>query len=296
MFVRSFNEESDNNAIDALVGGDSGLSEAKYVDLGRGARRRGAGVVGVIHGRVVGYAHGLPIAERNVWAVEAVIDDAHRIAANYDHLIRGAIAAIPKEVEVRVWSKHPAHTDAATRAGYESIRELRRLGRSLPPDSKPEFPTGVDVRAFRMGTDEEAWMAANNAAFAHHPENQGWNLTRLKDTMSLPWFDAAGLLMAWEGDDLLGSCWTKVHDSGVGEIYIIGVDPRHHGRGLGRALSLAGLWHLSDDRGLQKVMLYTDSGNEAGNTVYEQLGFTIQETTTEFRARPQPGGRPVGCP
>ena len=43
---------------------------------------------------------------------------------------------------------------------------------------------------------------------------------------------------------LAGFCWTKVHDDEeppLGEIYVIAVDPDFVGRGLGRALTVAGL-------------------------------------------------------
>ena len=50
-----------------------------------------------------------------------------------------------------------------------------------------------------------------------------------------------GFLLAWDGERLAGFCWTKVHDDGRGEIYILAVVPGSQGRGLGRALLLAGL-------------------------------------------------------
>lgn len=74
---------------------------------------------------------------------------------------------------------------------------------------------------------------------------------------------------------LAGSCWTKVHrdvDPPMGEIYIISVDPKFHGRGLGRALTVAGLEHLSED-GLSVGMLYVDRVNEAAVGLYRSLGF-----------------------
>ena len=71
--------------------------------------------------------------------------------------------------------------------------------------------------------------------------------------------DPSGFLIAWDGDELVGSCWTKVHGGGVGEIYVIGVSPPHQGRGLGRALVLAGLDYLAAVKGCTEGMLYVDA-------------------------------------
>jgi mycothiol synthase len=78
--------------------------------------------------------------------------------------------------------------------------------------------------------------------------------------------------MAWEGSDLLGSCWTKHHPLGVGEIYIVGVSPQAQGRGLGRELVVCGLDHLYRT-GSTTGMLYVDGDNKAAMWLYSELGF-----------------------
>ncbi len=45
---------------------------------------------------------------------------------------------------------------------------------------------------------------------------------------------------------LLGFHWTKVHNTDLGEVYVVGVDPAAQGRGLGAALTLVGLHHLAE--------------------------------------------------
>ena len=51
------------------------------------------------------------------------------------------------------------------------------------------------------------------------------------------------------------------------------VDPSHHGSGLGKALTIAGLQHMHE-RGMEHGTLYVDAANEKARTMYEKLGFT----------------------
>ena len=71
---------------------------------------------------------------------------------------------------------------------------------------------------------------------------------RLRERMAADWVDLDGFLVADDpdGPGLIGACWTKVHRDRtpvLGEIYVIDVDPRHHGQGWGRSLTVAGLVH-----------------------------------------------------
>jgi mycothiol synthase len=71
----------------------------------------------------------------------------------------------------------------------------------------------------------------------------------------------------------------------MGEVYVVGVDPAHQGRGLGRALTVAGLRYLRD-LGLEQAMLYVESDNEAALAVYRALGFAHWDTDVMFLRAP----------
>ncbi|MBO0652793.1 mycothiol synthase [Streptomyces triculaminicus] len=188
---------------------------------------------------------------------------------------------------LRVWAHggHPAARHLAQVLGLSLFRELRQMRRPLTDLALPDpvLPEGVTVRAFRPGEDDEAWLAVNAAAFAHHPEQGSLTQRDLDDRKAEGWFDADGFFLAEKGGEIVGFHWTKVHaDEGLGEVYVLGVRPGAQGGGLGKALTTIGLRHLAD-KGLPTAMLYVDADNSAAVSVYERLGFTTHETDLMYR-------------
>ncbi len=98
-------------------------------------------------------------------------------------------------------------------------------------------------------------------------------LADLRLRMEEPWFDPSGFLLAVRSSELLGFHWTKVHPDGLGEIYVLGVDPDAAGLRLGLPLAIAGLESLRS-RGVETAMLYVDESNPRAMKLYDKLGFT----------------------
>ena len=169
----------------------------------------------------------------------------------------------------------PGARALAAAEGFEPIRGLLKMRLDLAAADLPdvEIPAGVRIRGFQPGHDEDAWLRVNSRAFATHPEQGRWTRADLDARMSEPWFDPAGFLMAVDesSGELLGYHWTKAED-GVGEVYVVGVDPAAQGRRLGSVLTLTGLHHLKA-AGVPVVDLYVESDNEPALKVYTRLGF-----------------------
>ena len=99
--------------------------------------------------------------------------------------------------------------------------------------------------------------------------------------MAEPWFDPAGLLVADGGERLLAFHWTKQHSRELGEVYVVAVDADAQGRGLGRAVTAAGLAHLAS-HGVRRIILYVESDNAPAIATYSRLGFTHTSTHVQY--------------
>ena len=208
------------------------------------------------------------------------------------------LASLPDGI--RLWSHATgAAADAAAafaRAnGLVAVRSLHVMGRSLRDG--PAWPSAsldprYAVRSFEPGRDEDAWLALNAAAFAHHPEQGSLRRADLDQRTAEPWWDPAGLILVVEADApdvIAASHWTKVDPPGgdVGEVYVVAVSPARQGQGLGRAVTILGLDHLRS-LGLDRVVLYVDEDNVAAVRTYAALGFVDVEVHRQY-ARKTPG-------
>lgn len=237
--------------------------------------------------RVVGYAG---IVDG---MAEAVIDPPSRGRGMGRELVSRAMDV---GEGTRVWAHGnlPAAQAVAARLGLAVVRELLQMRRATQAPDMPDVvvPEGISLRTYRGHQDDAELLRVNNAAFSWHPEQGGWTGRDIASRRDEPWFDPAGLFLAFEddGDRLLGFHWTKVHpasgsEPAIGEVYVVGIDPQAQGRGLGRVLTLAGLHYLRG-RDLDSIMLYVEADNAAAVHTYTKLGFTNYHVDAAY-ARPE---------
>ena len=232
------------------------------------------------------YAHAVPNPDGKAWTLE-IANGAEEPEA-YDTFLSAVLDGLVEvgAADVVLWvhaqNLRPTHPEIRLE------RELHHLSRSLTSGGEPARPDGVEVRGFRVGEDEEAWLSVNNRAFAGHPEQSGWTNDDLALRMASGWFDPEGLRMIWVDGALAAFNWTKLYpqDSAgnvVGEIFVIAVDPTYRGRGLGRAAAIEGLRDLAQRQGAATATLYVDAANSAGRHLYRSLGFRTDHVHRAYR-------------
>jgi mycothiol synthase len=227
--------------------------------------------------------------------VELVVTPEHRHEGLGTELLR---AALDRSGAVWAHGDLPAARSLAAEHGLVRSRELLQMRRPVSLEwaarqvAEAALPTGVRLRTFEPGRDEEQFLAVNARAFDWHPEQGRLDLAGLRAEMAQPWFDPSGFFLAVDAaDTVLGFHWTKVHREGpdpLGEVYVLGVDPAGSLdgkplRGLGAPLTAAGLAYLAERSGI--VLLYVEGDNEKALKLYRRLGFRTFSTDVVYRRR-----------
>jgi len=252
------------------------------------------GVVGCAHLDTSGDAYGRRV-------VEMAVHPDHRgrgIGAELTQRVVDAAGADRGGDTLRAWSHgdHPGARALAERFGFDRARELWVMrctatdSTGAPRWSETALPAGLTLRTFVPGDDDQALVDLNARAFSWHPEQAAFSPADLRDEQRADWFDPAGFFLAEHSDGTLaGFHWTKIHPANpyrfggepVGEVYVLGVDPRSQGAGVGKALTVAGLRYLVA-RGLGQIILYVEGDNAAAIAVYRRLGFELDETDVQY--------------
>ncbi len=280
--------------------GQPALGEPVWRDLARPAPDSAGFLAGTVD-HDVAYAH----VSRNDnfsprhWALGLAVDGSSRDATGARQaVLEAALAHVASRGGGRaaLWVLGAQDRDDTELApiGLRPARELHEMRVALPIAEQPRWPTNIAVRTFEPGRDERAWLDVNNRAFANHAEQGAWVEATLQRRMADPWFDPTLFFLAFDGKGLCGFNWIKLHeahgrDPRLGEIFVIGVDPRTQGAGLGRALALIGL-AAAHDRGADTGSLFVAADNTGARHLYSSLGFTVRRTDRAYEARVAPEG------
>jgi mycothiol synthase len=263
------------------------VSEHVLLHLRHGGDKADTHFIAECDGVVLGYAH-LDLTDQVEGpSAELVVHPEHRKQG----IGQSLLAALQQRAgqTLRLWSHGDlmGAKNIAEKAGFVRTRTVIQMRRSLN-DPIPEISREIAIRNFLPGIDNDEWIALNNKAFANHPEQGNWSSRDLEVRTKEEWFDPQGFLIAEENGEMTGFCWTKIHGGHthkhshsepehdhdpIGEIYIMGVAPTFAGKGIGKAVTIAGLRYMRY-QGIFSAMLYVDADNAAAIKLYQSLGFT----------------------
>ncbi len=248
---------------------------------------------------------------------EVAVDPDCRGRGVAGNLFRVAHTELGVQGPVDVW----AHGDLAESQGFvqsldaRRTRELLKMAVDCAPgsaqrdrilaeaDAAQEKVSGQGLRvdnyeelSAELGAEaiDEEWVRVNNEAFAWHPEQGGWDVSRLKNARDTAWFDPRGVLMLWDEQEqrCMGFHWTKFPEEEkdkpagerAGEVYVVCLADEARGRGLGRVITLLGMQYLVES-GAGVIELYVEGDNAPAVATYRKLGFDVVHTDVTYRGK-----------
>lgn len=229
------------------------------------------------------------------WAWLDPEDSSVQLVVHPDHRGRGIGRALAEAVRRDAHPRHwwsfgtlPAATALATSLGLRLERQLLIMVRDLVahPEHDPAGLHGVELITFTPELTADL-VRVNAAAFAHHPEQGAMSVDDVAAKVAEPWFDPQGLLFARDlvTGEVLGFHWTKVErhpgQPPVGEVYVIGVHPDVHSRGLGRYLLSAGLARMGR-QGVEHVHLYVEADQDRVVRMYDSANFVVKNRDSSY--------------
>ncbi|MCH8206035.1 MAG: GNAT family N-acetyltransferase [Chloroflexi bacterium] len=159
--------------------------------------------------------------------------------------------------------------------GFREIKRYWKMRWEGPQAPAVALQDGFELRPFKLGQDEAALTALQNAAFS---DSWGFCPNTVEEISARVRFSRCypeGIIFATDGHRLAAYNWTmrtSSGDGGTGWVAMTGVHPDYRSRGLGRAVVVAGMEYLKA-MAVDTIELEVDSENEPATKLYLGLGF-----------------------
>ena len=158
--------------------------------------------------------------------------------------------------------------------GFTLVRrheQMRWSGDTVP---EPNLPEGFSFRPFQPG-DEAGLTEVQNAAFSTQWGFSPNTAEQVAYSVNMSRSDPGGVVLLMAGNEVAGYCRTQTAGEEthiVGSVLMVGVHPKHQGKGLGRAVLRCGM-RLLLERGTHVVELTVDRDNVPARELYTSAGF-----------------------
>ena len=243
-------------------------------------------------GLLVGYAEIVRELEIGRVIIDGAVHPAHRGRGLGGRLLGAAVDQSRKlgadVVQIPIAQGMTASRSFIENKGFVPVRRHWQMSLTRYGGAALQVARGFELCHFVPG-DEEGLCALQNLAFAgswgFHP-NTAEEIRYMVNTSCC---HPEGILLITENRRMIAYCWTMDDpvEKEKGYIRMMGVDPDCRGRGLGRAILLAGIEFLMV-RGMGEIELSVDSRNTAAKRLYESAGFKRKGTTLWYQRKLSP--------
>jgi len=171
-----------------------------------------------------------------------------------------------------------------SRLGFSLIRQFFELRLDIADIHWPDINQAALECCYLQRGEEGKLTQLQNRSFAG---TWGYNPNTVEEITyhtNLSTCSPEDIVLIYEGDKVIGYCWTGVACEGgatskrKGRIFMLGVDPDYRGKGTAKRVLLAGLAHLKS-KSLQVAELTVDSENKAACALYESIGFRVRTSS-----------------
>jgi len=171
--------------------------------------------------------------------------------------------------------------------GFKPVRRFCDLQLNISDIDPSAARMDWEYRFFR-DTDMQLLSDIQNRCFAgewgYNPNTVDDTAWQLKVRNNCP----EDIVLAFDKGDVTGYCWTESEcgrepTTGVlmGRVYMLGVDVRYRGKGMGRQLLMMGLAHLKK-QGRELIEITVDTQNTIAINLYQTLGFHLCRETVWY--------------
>jgi len=171
-----------------------------------------------------------------------------------------------------------------SRLGFKCVRRFLELRLDITDVHWPDTNQAALECCYLQRGEEDKLTQIQNRAFAG---TWGYNPNTVEEISyrtNLSTCSPGDIVLIYEGDKVIGYCWTGVACEGgatserKGQIFMLGVDPDYRGKGIGKRVLLAGLTRLKS-KSLQVAELTVDSENKTACTLYKSIGFKVRTSS-----------------
>ena len=246
---------------------------------------------------VVGFLNIIPELRIGRVILNGFVHPRHRQRGLATKMVHSALeraeALKGKVVHVCLSESNKAAQALMRKLDFTSVRCFLELEMNISKDLKAETDRRfIDFDHFRSG--EEAMLTAiQNKCFTGTWGFCPNTAEEIKYYLDLPESQLKDVIAVRSRKDesIIGYCWAQIMKSKntanfkkKGRIHMFGIDPGHQGKGLGKALLLAGLHYLKE-KGAEEVELTVDKENKEAFSLYISLGFKKISTSIWYEKR-----------